>query len=1018
MKQAKKLLTFVVVMAMLLSAAPVEMTTVASAKKQTTAKKTGKTKKNKKTKKAGTTKLTMKESMTLTDKTIGQLDKVLASKKVKKVTLKLTTTKELSVPSGDRSLKKLIVNAPNTTITNSATFDTIEIIALAPNTWYEKGRANSFQILTTSPVHMVIDSKRRTAGIYFGNNESERVKSKKGVGDSSAANLVEVKGGGVGNIVVGGTDSVQVNTTGKSTVGTVSVDQAGASVAVTADGSSRINFIELTETAGSASTAVAVEAKGNAVVDRVVNKAEGAKLDVAANDGATVSSLQLTGGASATLSGDSKKETKVDLSEADIEKASLVVEKKSTTVETAKGQDVKNIVENKTDTTIRSEEKKDTTSSTKPVTSGEGKRPGSGSGDNAGGGSGEGGGYSGGGGGSAWDITVAPEKGNLVIDRGFTAPNYKYWDCLVLEKDGDGNPTNAVGTATLSGGKAVFDIKDVGNIDYAVMLSQKNIRLEKGKTYQVTCDIESDVDRDVAVSMSDYNNKYKGYASFTKSVVVGKQSVDFGTKTITENTSGTIQIQFSLGKISGSTPKSGKISISNVWLKEVETTQAGADDGLEVPEGYTSATTEHHSWDVDGVYNADIDYGASAVSGYVAGQGLGGKTVSATVEIAGFMKKDGTTPQVVLAAGAGNDWAGWVQDDALLVEGKTTYTLSKVIPSDTATNDNGTFSFDRFKVRVEGEGLTVVWKVSEIKITAPEAGSESEGQSEGDEGYTTEATKAVDGVTEGDLIEINLDSADICSGLVDGTDGLKGKKLTVTLDVKKVEGDADPSATLIIFAGTPTTTVWGSNRNVENTISKTGGIYTFSYTFDENGYFMYGEDSNGCYPKLYKLRLWGAGLTYMYKVSAKLSSVNVLDDGDAWAKADGFEGSSVTVDSDGGSNPLTISNAGTAEWHVQWKKTGMALEKEKKYKLTAEITSSISRKIKAALMNDDAWTGGADIDLEANVKKEVSVEISPNNNANKLQFSLGQMVAGEGEEVIPAFGLHTIKIENVKLVEV
>lgn len=363
MKNVKRLMAFAVALAMVVSAAPVGGETVSYAKKQTAVKTASK--------KAKTTKLTMKKNMTLTDKTVGQLKKVLASKKVKKITLNLKKTKTLSIKKGDFSLKKLVVNAPNTTITNNATFDTVEITALAPNTWYERGRANSFLITTDTPIHFVVDSSRRVAGISF----EDKKNTQKAFDNALAKNLIEVVKGGISNIVVGSTKALQVSASGKATVGNVSIEQAGATVGVLASGKSHINFIEMAESASSAKTQVGVEATDNAVIDRVTNQAGGAILNVSTNDNSKVASLVLKGEASAVLSGESKKETKVDLSAADPTKAQLTVEKKATVIETAKGQDVSGIVDNKTTEVIPTKEKKDTTESDTP--SGGGKKPGS-----------------------------------------------------------------------------------------------------------------------------------------------------------------------------------------------------------------------------------------------------------------------------------------------------------------------------------------------------------------------------------------------------------------------------------------------------------------------------------------------------------------------------------------------------------------------------------------------------------------------------------------------------------------
>ena len=72
-----------------------------------------------------------------------------------------------------------------------------------------------------------------------------------------------------------------------------------------------------------------------------------------------------------------------------------------------------------------------------------------------------------------------------------------------------------------------------------------------------------------------------------------------------------------------------------------------------------------------------------------------------------------------------------------------------------------------------------------------------------------------------------------------------------------------------------------------------------------------------------------------------------------------------------------ISNAGTEEWHVQLKQSGLTLEKGCKYLVTFKATSTAARTIKLAIMSTKyAWYGGADIQLSANNEKEVVCEFT------------------------------------------
>ena len=190
-----------------------------------------------------------------------------------------------------------------------------------------------------------------------------------------------------------------MSTSGDATVGSIDVEKPGVNMTVTASGESHIHRVELDAAAGSSNTEVDVKAVGKATIDNVITKAEGAKLSVVANENATVGTLRIVDGGSASLSGTSPNKTIVDVSKADVEKAKVVIETDKAKIETAKGQNLQGIVDNQTGKTLDTQEKKE------DIQTGSGKKdesnakvPGaSGDGNGDGGAGGDGGGWSGGG---------------------------------------------------------------------------------------------------------------------------------------------------------------------------------------------------------------------------------------------------------------------------------------------------------------------------------------------------------------------------------------------------------------------------------------------------------------------------------------------------------------------------------------------------------------------------------------------------------------------------------------------
>ena len=70
-----------------------------------------------------------------------------------------------------------------------------------------------------------------------------------------------------------------------------------------------------------------------------------------------------------------------------------------------------------------------------------------------------------------------------------------------------------------------------------------------------------------------------------------------------------------------------------------------------------------------------------------------------------------------------------------------------------------------------------------------------------------------------------------------------------------------------------------------------------------------------------------------------------------------------------------ISNVGTEDWNVQLKQNGIFLEQGARYKVTFKAKSSEARTIKLAMLSPSyAWYGGADIALEEDQEKEITVE--------------------------------------------
>lgn len=109
-----------------------------------------------------------------------------------------------------------------------------------------------------------------------------------------------------------------------------------------------------------------------------------------------------------------------------------------------------------------------------------------------------------------------------------------------------------------------------------------------------------------------------------------------------------------------------------------------------------------------------------------------------------------------------------------------------------------------------------------------------------------------------------------------------------------------------------------------------------------------------------------------------------------------------------------ITNVGTADWNIQLKQSGITLENGVSYELTFDVTSTEARTIKAAFLTDTyAWYGGADVDLEKDTVKHVSIPFTVwNDTSSDITFVISMGII-DGKET----PLSKIEIDNVSLIK-
>ncbi len=112
-----------------------------------------------------------------------------------------------------------------------------------------------------------------------------------------------------------------------------------------------------------------------------------------------------------------------------------------------------------------------------------------------------------------------------------------------------------------------------------------------------------------------------------------------------------------------------------------------------------------------------------------------------------------------------------------------------------------------------------------------------------------------------------------------------------------------------------------------------------------------------------------------------------------------------------------ITDAGSADWNIQLKQAGLAMEKGATYKVNFKIGSSIDRDLRLAFMGEgDAWCGGSDISLTKDKLKSFSQIVTLNekyvSGTIAFQISLGM------PEGVTEMAAHAVEISDVSVTKV
>ena len=250
-----------------------------------------------------------------------ELVEALKNKSLTKLTIgqKATT---LEIPEGTYENVDLIVDAPNASITNYATFKSIEIKAVAANTFKEKGKNNRLNVTAKKEIHLIIDTIYEVLSLVFKGTAADAPKG---------ASLVEMVSGVLKNMDVTNGDKVDMTASGESKIGGINASEGA-----------QLNL----------------KASGSVTVDEITLKGDGTKGAITSDGNSNVKNVKMgEGKVESSISGDSKNVTTLDITEA-TKDAKATLNTDSVKISTDENTSVKDVVDNQSGKPVVTETQK------------------------------------------------------------------------------------------------------------------------------------------------------------------------------------------------------------------------------------------------------------------------------------------------------------------------------------------------------------------------------------------------------------------------------------------------------------------------------------------------------------------------------------------------------------------------------------------------------------------------------------------------------------------------------------
>lgn len=649
--------------------------------------------------------------------------------------------------------------------------------------------------------------------------------------------------------------------------------------------------------------------------------------------------------------------------------------------------------------------------------------------------------------------------------------------------EGDANWENSAGSraAVTFDGKAVYDIKDVGENDYDVQLKQSGLKLEQGASYNVKFKISSTAARTVKYGFLDPMNGYKWYGGEDLSLEAGvtkEVNHNFKVDDPTCVTSSTIEFYISMGKIEGDdTP------LSIIEIDDIELYKTGEGSG-DQPGGDEPGEDDP----VDGeelIKNGDFSQGeenweaaittppAEASVTFTDNKATfditnaGGENWHIQLKQSGLTVESGEkyrirfkvkssaarTVEYSLMSRPGADDQAYYGGATVALEADQEQAVDATITANGATRDDAQFIISLGKVG--GDTPASIVEISEVSVLKLDSepdddveipigqeliknGDFSDGkddwietiQSPGEAASSYDNNKAAFEIT-------NVGTEDWHVQLKQ--EGLKlenGESYTLKFDISSTESRkvlfglmnaayAQYYQETLALAGSET-------ESVERT-------FKVSYDTDRNISFYISmgminkEETAASTIEISNVSLMKVEAAEEEPIEPVEPGKELIKNGE-FTEGDGRDDWNSYIDSaasgstnfEEGKVTYTINNCGTADWNVQLKQEGLTIEPGESYKVILEMKSSAARHAKVAFMAPgDVWYGGFDFELQDQsdgdvdtIEQKVTMQTDKDGEALKISDQITfQISMGKHADDSDEIGEHTIEITKVSVVK-